>query len=318
FCKQVILWSKLSHPNVLKLLSAYGDMEKGPLTTVSEWVTGGDIMEYTKHNPANRLALLHGAAQGLKYLHNEGIVHGDPTGQSILVKNDAPRPPTAYLSGFACMTVTLDPGEPIPFDVQLGHGTVQFKAPERFNPEKFGAAYPLVTPEADVYAFGMTIFQVLTGETPFQDLQEVEVIDSVVDGLRPAKPQNASAIGFSDSLWDFVQHCWDGDRTRRPTTMELAKRLNEAAANWHTLMPPNTTTPPGTPPLVGPSPTVSGSTGDESDPTNPPEAREGHLGSVDAPPGWFHVSLAQTWTYMTRKTSKVQPLARRGLMVTMR
>ena len=58
FCKQVILWSKLSHPNVLKLLGAYGDMEKGPLTTVSEWVTGGDIMEYTKHNPANRLELV--------------------------------------------------------------------------------------------------------------------------------------------------------------------------------------------------------------------------------------------------------------------
>ena len=120
---------------------------------------------------------MHGAAQGLKYLHDEGIVHGDPKGvrapsfrlvsapdvqqQSIVVTNDAPRPPTAYLSDFACMTVTLDSTEPIPFDVQLGHGTVEFKSPEHFDPEKFGANYPLVTPEADVYAFGMTIFQVL-------------------------------------------------------------------------------------------------------------------------------------------------------------
>lgn len=58
FCKQVVLWSKLSHPNVLKLLGAYGDMEKGPLTTVSGWTEGGDIMEYIKHNPVNRLELV--------------------------------------------------------------------------------------------------------------------------------------------------------------------------------------------------------------------------------------------------------------------
>ena len=38
---------------------------------------------------------------------------------------------------------------------------MEFKSPERFNPDKFGVQYPLVAREADVYAFGMTIFQVL-------------------------------------------------------------------------------------------------------------------------------------------------------------
>ena len=79
--------------------------------------------------------------------------------QSILVTNGTP--PRACLSDFSCVTVALDSEKPIPFDVQLGHSTVQFRSPERFNPQKFGAAYPLVTREADIYAFGMTIFQVL-------------------------------------------------------------------------------------------------------------------------------------------------------------
>lgn len=57
--------------------------------------------------------------------------------------------------------MTLDFDEPTPFDVQLGHGTVAFKSPERFNPQKFGVRYALVAREADIYAFGMTIFQVL-------------------------------------------------------------------------------------------------------------------------------------------------------------
>lgn len=57
--------------------------------------------------------------------------------------------------------MTLDSAEPIPFDVQLEHGTMEFKSPERFNPQKFGVKHPLVAREADIYAFGMTIFQVL-------------------------------------------------------------------------------------------------------------------------------------------------------------
>jgi hypothetical protein len=78
--------------------------------------------------------------------------------------------------------------------------------------------------------------QVLTGETPFHDLQEVQVIESVLDGLRPEKPQDASAIGISDSLWDFVRLCWDAERTRRPAAMEVVDFLGEAAANWQTLV----------------------------------------------------------------------------------
>lgn len=99
------------------------------------------------------------------------------------------------------------------------------------------------------------------------------MIDSVVDGLRPEKPQNASAVGFSDLLWDFVQLCWDSDRTRRPTTTEVVKCLSEAATNWHTLMPATTT-----PELE-----------DEPDPTDHQEVHEVQRvpdSGADAPPGW--------------------------------
>ena len=57
-------------------------------------------------------------------------------------------------------------------------------------------------------------------------------------GDRPTKPHNASDLGFSDLLWDFLQLCWDRDRSRRPAAGEVVGRLGEAAANWNTLMPP--------------------------------------------------------------------------------
>jgi hypothetical protein len=80
--------------------------------------------------------------------------------------------------------------------------------------------------------------QVLTGEFPFPGVRQTELGYSVVRGQRPAKPDDASAIGFSDSLWAFVQRCWDGDMEMRPKVAEVVSHLEEAAASWDGLMPP--------------------------------------------------------------------------------
>ena len=62
FCKEVVLWKTLSHPNILTLVGVQGDMEKGQFVTVSEWMAHGNIMEYIKSNHTNRLELVRGFA----------------------------------------------------------------------------------------------------------------------------------------------------------------------------------------------------------------------------------------------------------------
>jgi len=71
---------------------------------------------------------------------------------------------------------------------------------------------------------------VLTGEIPFRGVQQSALGYAVVHGKRPNKPENASAIGFSDSLWDFAQRCWDGRMELRPRVGEVVMHLKEAAA----------------------------------------------------------------------------------------
>ena len=61
----------------------------------------------------------------------------------------------------------------------------------------------------------------------------------VAKGLRPVKPENAPAIGFSDSFWGFVQRCWDSDMKLRPKVAEVVKCLGKEAADWDGLMPPH-------------------------------------------------------------------------------
>ena len=129
-------------------------------------------------------------------------------------------------------------------------------APELMVPQEFGKDNPVPTLQTDIYAFGLVIFQVfgqdrsywlflfillqvLTGGVPFLGVPPPALVYSVVhDGKRPGKPENAPALGFSDSLWSFTQRCWDGEMGLRPDVEEVVKHLGEAAVSWDGSMPP--------------------------------------------------------------------------------
>jgi len=87
-------------------------------------------------------------------------------------------------------------------------------------------------------AFSYVYTQILTGETPFRRVRRSALAHRVLQGERPEKPEKASAIGFSDSLWVFTQRCWDGEIALRPKAGEVVTHLDGAVASWHGLMPP--------------------------------------------------------------------------------
>ena len=110
FCKEVALWKNLSHPNVLSLIGVPHTFEGGRFSTVSEWMVNGNIMEYVHENAGNHLKLvgysrpftrhllnfsqLAGAIEGLQYLHDVNIVHGDLRVVSLPVR--IPRTPLTF------------------------------------------------------------------------------------------------------------------------------------------------------------------------------------------------------------------------------
>lgn len=59
FYREVVLWSTLLHPNILRLVGVQEDVKKRQFSTVSEWMGGGNIMEFINENHVNRLELVH-------------------------------------------------------------------------------------------------------------------------------------------------------------------------------------------------------------------------------------------------------------------
>ena len=107
-------------------------------------------------------------------------------------------------------------------------------APELLLPADFGLDKGIPSKEADVYALGMTVYQVLTDKWPFFPRREAEVIHAVISGERPPKPENGEEIGMTEVLWDLLRGCWKEDRTARPTIAEVVKRFCEITSSGKT------------------------------------------------------------------------------------
>ena len=98
-------------------------------------------------------------------------------------------------------------------------------APELLHSAMFDLEKEVPSKEADIYALGMTMYQVLTGKWPFYPKREVEVMTVVVSGERPSKPENAEEIGMTEAVWELMSDCWREDRTKRPVISQILKRF---------------------------------------------------------------------------------------------
>jgi len=59
FCREIIGWKRLSHPNILPLLGVSVSADPQNFRIVSDWMRNGNVMEYTRSNPeVNRLRLV--------------------------------------------------------------------------------------------------------------------------------------------------------------------------------------------------------------------------------------------------------------------
>lgn len=126
-------------------------------------------------------------------------------------------------------------------------GTTPYMAPELIYPLRFGLSSSRLSKEGDIYAFGMVIYETVMGIRPFglEDFREQQITHAVLDGMRPARPENTEAIEFGRGIWDLVERCWGEDWEQRPKSGEVGQRLTVAAV----LSPP---APPGPKVALGP------------------------------------------------------------------
>lgn len=174
FAREAKTVARLHHPHILPLIE-FGD-EQGVLYLVMPFIEGGTLTGYLRrHLPDVHevstifLQLL----DAVEYAHDEGLIHRDIKSSNVLLESRRSGPPYAYLADFGLVRTIQQAdlessyaGIPIPLDQVPG--TPHYMAPEQTR--------GIVTPATDIYALGVLLYQVLTGELPYNDADDIEVI----------------------------------------------------------------------------------------------------------------------------------------------
>ncbi|EMD41329.1 hypothetical protein CERSUDRAFT_42259 [Gelatoporia subvermispora B] len=220
--QEAVIWKRLRHRNVVYFHGVEWHLFHPRLTLVSDWMPNGRITDYLQTNlRANRIKLILNIAEGLEYLHVEGFVHGDVKGANILVDEEH----VARLAdfGLADLYYTSRIGSK-----SVPVGSTRWAAPEVLDPEHFERESVETSPQADIYAFAMVIWEVFTGRLPFFHFKrDATVIHNVLKGKRPPRPVQAIPLGLSDNVWTLMEACWDEDHQTRPHISDIANTLRD-------------------------------------------------------------------------------------------
>ena len=110
-------------------------------------------------------------------------------------------------------------------------------SPELFHPKDFGLEDSRRTKCSDCYAFGMVIYEVLSGRVPFFGYDVFAVVAKVGRGERPERPQGAEGKLFTHVIWGILERCWAPRRDNRPRIEDVLQFLEEASRSWTPLSP---------------------------------------------------------------------------------
>ena len=138
----------------------------------------------------------------------------------------------ACLADFGLLTIISDPTNFTASSYKLAHGTTRWMSPELLDPDRFDLGGGQPTKESDSYSFGMVIYEVLSGQTPFVQWNEWIVMRKVIEGERPAKPEGTEGAWFTDNLWETLIRCWETQPGSRPSVEAVLECLNQVSGTW--------------------------------------------------------------------------------------
>ncbi|KAL4073457.1 kinase-like domain-containing protein [Scleroderma citrinum] len=220
--REVHVWSKLRHDNVLPLVGIT-TIPNHMVSIVTEWMPRGNAHDYVQDVNVDPRPLIVGISRGLFYLHTHvsgPIVHGDLKGMNVLISMEG----QALLTDFghshlanSSFSMTVDPPR---------GGSWNWLAPENVESELYSITLP-----GDVWAFGMTALELFSRRKPYHDASNVPSILLRILRGPPGRPNDeCTNCRMTDAWWDVCNMCWERDISLRPE-IPVLKTMIEQLAN---------------------------------------------------------------------------------------
>jgi serine/threonine-protein kinase len=172
---------RLTHPNIVAVYDA--DEDRGEPFIVMEYLEGHTLAEVLKAQgrlPLERstdIALQIGDA--LDYAHQHGVIHRDVNPSNIILLENGQVKVTDFGLAKLVSATSSDASQSGAF-----HGTLDYASPEQILGQRIDG-------RSDIFSLGVIIYEMLTGERPFQG----KSITAVIHRLLSDKPLPLMALG---------------------------------------------------------------------------------------------------------------------------
>lgn len=197
---EVGIMSKIRHYGILPLI---GYIPDSPYTIITEFMSGGtldDRIFNSKLKPlgGTKLTIIAlGVAYTMKFMHNNKYYHRDLKPENIILDADD----YPYIIDFG-LSRRAPEDESQLMTNQIG--TLAFMAPELMEDVPYDG-------KVDVYAYAVTLWIMLTGQKPYKNLNQMQLMMRVSSGQRPSIPADAGQMGV------LIEKCWNQDPKKRPS-----------------------------------------------------------------------------------------------------
>lgn len=208
FRREVQLARRVTHPNVCRVF----DLVAGPPVFLTMELLRGETLSDRLESggpmsPAEALPIAVQISQALEAAHANGVVHRDlKSGNVFLV--DAPGGPRAMVTDFGLAGSTLAEAPVSATITATGElvGSPAYMAPEQVRGEES-------TPATDIYAFGIVLYEMVTGELPFLGKS---AFYTALKRLQERPPSPRSKAPDLPAVWDeVILRCLEPDPADR-------------------------------------------------------------------------------------------------------
>lgn len=227
FRREAQVISKMNHPNVVSVID-FGTTPAGLTFLTMELLFGKTLRDLLRREapfpPLRAAGILRQIAAGLEEAHGRGFVHRDLKPSNVMIVDGDP-PEHVKILDFGLAHAAHEDLEG-PHLTKTGQflGTPTYMAPEQMTGEE-------VTPQTDLYALGVVLFEMLEGGPPFKGRK---IADIRKKHLSESPPPMRAALGLEILAHQLLEK----DPTKRPgSAKEVIAHADRLIANRTLFVP---------------------------------------------------------------------------------
>ena len=193
--------AQLDHPNIVRVID-FGKSSSGSLFLVMDLIEGTSLADQLEREgwlaPTNAVRIAISILTGLEHAHSRGVIHRDLKPDNIMILGAETGPAEVKILDFGIAKLG---------DVEIGSRPITeagmvFGTPRYMSPEQ--AAGEPVDHRSDLFAIGIILYQLLSGQLPFDGETTVQILRRVLTQPAPRLMVNGLPSTTSEALADVV------------------------------------------------------------------------------------------------------------------